>query len=62
MEPAIAELIYQIDCMPGVIPIPDGFTPSGFVGMDTQAESNFWYQFLLKQLPGDHWLQPDKED
>ncbi len=66
MSAAIAALLDWIDSIPGVFPIPDGFTMVGFVGMDAQAEANWWFNFICKQIPKDHWLQPgmtaSKED
>jgi hypothetical protein len=55
---AIADLISEIDRFPGVYPIPDGFTRSGFVGMNVQEEAVWWFEFIAKQLPKGHWLLP----
>ncbi len=31
----------------------------GHMFSSLQNEANFWYGYVCKQLPPDHWLQPD---
>ncbi len=57
MNPAVADLISWVDTVPGVQPIPDGYTRTGFVGMRAQEEGTWWYEFIIKQIPKSHWLQ-----
>ena len=33
---------------------------TGLTFNSLQSEANFWYNFVCKQLPPDHWLQPGR--